>query len=121
MHVASIANRLAQAEGMDPMIPVIAALFHDAGKFAEGHYHSDGTIEEEESARIAEPLLRQFGMKASDIRRVLSGVRALYHDEGPESAGAILHDADFLSKFGAMRITTLPKPHCAVIRSDRQS
>ena len=107
MHVASIANRLAQAEGMDPMIPVVAALFHDAGKFAEGHYHSDGTIEEEESARIAEPLLRQFGMKASDIRKVLSGVQALYNEKSRKNrVGAILHDADFLSKFGAMGVAS---------------
>jgi HD superfamily phosphodiesterase len=107
MHVASIANRLAQAEGMDPMIPVVAALFHDAGKFAEGHYHSDGTIEEEESARIAEPLLRQFGMKASDIRKVLSGVQALYNEKNRKNrVGAILHDADFLSKFGAMGVAS---------------
>ena len=107
MHVASIANRLAQAEGMDPLIPVVAALFHDAGKFAEGQYHSDGTIEEEESARIAEPLLRQFGMKASDIRKVLSGVKALYNEKSRKNrVAAILHDADFLSKFGAMGVAS---------------
>jgi len=45
LHVASIADRLAIAEGIDPLIPVIAALFHDAGKFIEGEYHSDGTID----------------------------------------------------------------------------
>jgi uncharacterized protein len=107
MHVASIASRLAQAEGLDPLIPVVAALFHDAGKFAEGKYHSDGTIEEEESARIAEPLLRQFGMKAADIRKVLSGVKALYNEKSRKNrVGAILHDADFLSKFGAMGVAS---------------
>jgi HD superfamily phosphodiesterase len=105
MHVASIADQLAQAEGLDPFIPVVAALFHDAGKFAEGKYHSDGTIEEEESARIAEPLLREFGLKATDIRKVLSGVKALYNEQRRKnSIGAILHDADFLSKFGAMGV-----------------
>ena len=107
MHVASIANRLAQAEGLDPLIPVVAALFHDAGKFAEGKYHRDGTIEEEESARIAEPLLREFGMKAADIRKVLSGVKALYNEKSRKNrVGAILHDADFLSKFGAMGVAS---------------
>jgi uncharacterized protein len=107
MHVASIANRLAQAEGLDPLIPVVAALFHDAGKFAEGQYHSDGTIEEEESARMAEPLLRQFGMKAADIRKVLSGAKALYNGKRRKNrVAAILHDADFLSKFGAMGVAS---------------
>lgn len=107
MHVASIADRLAQAEGLDPLIPVVAALFHDAGKFAEGKYHSDGTIEEEESAGIAGPLLREFGMKAGDIRNVLSGVRALYNEKSRRNrVGAILHDADFLSKLGAMGVAS---------------
>ncbi|HTY62438.1 MAG TPA: HD domain-containing protein [Acidobacteriota bacterium] len=107
MHVASIASGLAREEGLDPLIPVVAALFHDAGKFAEGTYHRDGTIEEEESARIAEPLLRQFGMKAADIRKILSGVKALYHEKSRKNrVGAILHDADFLSKFGAMGVAS---------------
>jgi HD superfamily phosphodiesterase len=105
MHVASIARRLAQAEGVDPLIPVIAALFHDAGKFAEGKYHSDGTIEEEESARIAGTMLRRFGMNGVDIRRVLSGLKALYNEKSRKNRiGAILHDADFLSKFGALGV-----------------
>ncbi len=105
MHVASIAGQLARAEGMDPLIPVVAALFHDAGKFAEGKYHSEGTIEEAESARIAEPLLGESGMRPADIRRVLAGVRALYNERRRTNRiGAILHDADFLSKFGAMGV-----------------
>ena len=50
MHVTSIAYRLAQEEGIDPYIPIVAALFHDIGKFTGGRYHRDETIEEEESA-----------------------------------------------------------------------
>jgi HD superfamily phosphodiesterase len=105
MHVTSIAHQLACAEGLDPLIPAIAALFHDAGKFAGGQYHPDDTIEEEESARIAERLLRDFGMKKADIRRVLSGLRALYNEKAKNNTiAAIIHDADFLSKFGALGI-----------------
>jgi HD superfamily phosphodiesterase len=104
-HAASITYQLARAEHLDPLIPVIAALFHDAGKFAGGKYHSEETIEEEESARIAEGLLRQSGMKASDIRRILAGLRALYNEKAKKNAiAAILHDADFLSKFGALGV-----------------
>ena len=107
IHVASITEQLARAERLDPLIPVIAALFHDAGKFAEGKYHTDGTIEEEESARIAEPLLREFGMKTADIRKILSGIKALYNEQSRRNRiGAILHDADFLSKFGAMGVAS---------------
>jgi HD superfamily phosphodiesterase/predicted RNA-binding Zn-ribbon protein involved in translation (DUF1610 family) len=104
-HAASITYQLAQAEHLDPLIPVVAALFHDAGKFAGGKYHNEETIEEEESARIAGDLLLQSGMKASDIRRVLAGLRALYNEKAKKNAiAAILHDADFLSKFGALGV-----------------
>ncbi|MDR0841925.1 MAG: HD domain-containing protein [Acidobacteriota bacterium] len=107
MHVASIAEQLARSENIDPLVPVVAALFHDAGKFAGGRYHEEGTIEEEESAHIAEPLLRQFGMKASDMNRTLAGLRALYNENLRKNRiAAIIHDADFLSKFGAMGVAS---------------
>jgi HD superfamily phosphodiesterase/predicted RNA-binding Zn-ribbon protein involved in translation (DUF1610 family) len=105
MHATSIAYQLAQAERLDPVIPVIAALFHDAGKFAGGRYHSDETVEEEESARIARDLLPRYGMKPGEIRRVLSGLKALFTEKAKKnSVAAILHDADFLSKFGALGV-----------------
>ena len=104
-HVASIADRLAQSERVDPLIPVVAALFHDAGKFVGGKYHAEGTTEEMESARIAERLMREYGMKVTDIRKVLSGLKALYNESiGKNRIAAILHDADFLSKFGALGV-----------------
>jgi HD superfamily phosphodiesterase/predicted RNA-binding Zn-ribbon protein involved in translation (DUF1610 family) len=105
LHAASIAYQLALAEKTDPLIPVIAALFHDAGKFCGGKYHSDETAEEEISAQIAGKLLRQFGMKRADIRRVLSGLKALYNEKVRKNeVSSILHDADFLSKFGALGV-----------------
>jgi HD superfamily phosphodiesterase len=105
MHVASIADQLAQCEKIDPLIPVVAALFHDAGKFAEGQYHAEGTIEETESARIAERLLRKCGMKQSGRNQVLAGLKALYNENVRKNRlAAILHDADFLSKFGALGV-----------------
>ncbi len=105
LHTTSIAYQLAQLEGRDPLIPVVAALFHDAGKFAGGKYHSDETAEEEESARIARVLLRKSGMKSLEIRQVLSGLKALYNEKAKKNpTAAILHDADFLSKFGALGV-----------------
>lgn len=104
-HVASIAHGLAQAEGLDPLIPAVAALFHDAGKFAGGRYHEDDIAEEQEAARTAGPLLLRFGMKSTDVKRVLSGLEALYHEKAGKNAVAdLVHDADFLSKFGALGV-----------------
>lgn len=105
VHVASITCQLAYAEKQDPLITSIAALFHDAGKFAGGAYHSGENIEEEESARIAEQMLREAGMPGADRRRVLSGLKALYNEKcAHNGVAALLHDADFLSKFGALGI-----------------
>jgi putative nucleotidyltransferase with HDIG domain len=105
MHVASVADQLAQSEGMDPLIPVIAAFFHDVGKFAEGQYHAEGTIEEAESARIAGSILHKYGMKAADIKKTLAGLKALYNEGLKKNRlAAILHDADFLSKFGVLGV-----------------
>lgn len=105
LHAASLAYQLSVAENLDPLIPVVGALFHDAGKFAGGKYHSDDTPEEEESARIARELLQQFGMKNSDLRKVLAGLKALYNEkEKKNPVAAVLHDADFLSKFGALGV-----------------
>lgn len=107
MHVTSIAYRLALDEGLDPHIPTVAALFHDIGKFTGGRYHRDEIIEEEESAQIAERLLPEFGMKKGEIRRVLSGLRALYNEKIRKNrVAAVLHDADFLSKFGALGVAS---------------
>ena len=93
------------AENLDPLIPVVGALFHDAGKFAGGKYHTDDIPEEDESARIARELLDQFGMKSADVRRILAGLKALYKEKARKNAlAAILHDADFLSKFGALGV-----------------
>lgn len=105
MHVASITYQIACAENQDPLIPSIAALFHDAGKFIGGAYHSGEIIEEDESARIAERLLQKSGMKKTEIRKVLTGLKALYNEKLRDNrTSAIIHDADFLSKFGALGV-----------------
>jgi HD superfamily phosphodiesterase len=104
-HVASFAHQLALAEDLDPLIPTVVALFHDAGKFADGRYHADETAEEVESARVAAPILRGSGMKPADIKRVLSGLKALYSEGSAGNAAAdIVHDADFLAKFGYLGV-----------------
>jgi HD superfamily phosphodiesterase len=104
-HVASICHGLARAEGRDPVIPAVAALFHDAGKFASGGYHEGDRTEEEEAAKIAERILRDSGMATKDRQRVTAGLRGLYHPGARKNFIAdAVHDADFLSKFGALGI-----------------
>jgi HD superfamily phosphodiesterase len=105
IHVASLAYQLAVAEDRDPLMPAIAALFHDAGKFDQGQYHQDQEPEEEKAVRIAEGVLRSHKMKPASVRQVVSGLRALYFENANKNAVArILHDADFLSKFGALGV-----------------
>jgi hypothetical protein len=90
---------------MDPVIPAVAALFHDAGKFASGKFHADERAEEVEAASIADRTGREAGMKAKDIRRLTSGLLALYSKAARKNPIAdIVHDADFLSKFGALGV-----------------
>jgi HD superfamily phosphodiesterase len=104
-HVASLSFELARSEKMDPVIPVVAAFFHDAGKFAGGTYHKGERAEEESAAAIADRMLRQLGMSRIHIHRVLAGLRALYRAQAkPNPIADIVHDADFLSKFGALGI-----------------
>ncbi len=105
--VASLSLELARAAKKDPLPPAVAALFHDAGKFAAGTYHGRGQPEEEAAAAIADRIARQAGMNARQIRRLTSGLRALYNDSLPRNWIAdIVHDADFLSKFGALGVAS---------------
>jgi len=68
-HVAALAFDLARAEQAEPVAAAVAALFHDAGKFAGGAYHEGARPEEEESARLAQEILGEAGMKPGEVRR----------------------------------------------------
>ncbi len=103
--VAAMAAKLAVEEGTHPLHPVIAALFHDCGKFDCGCYHEDDTPEEEHSARRAEQLLAEAGMPDKDIRDILGSLIALYNEDLQDNdLTNIVHDADFLVKSGPMGI-----------------
>lgn len=105
VHVASLAHDLAVSEGLDPVLPVVAALFHDAGKFRGGEYHKGDRPEEEDAAALAEAVLAEEGARASDIARVGSALRALYAEKARRNVLAdVVHDADFLSKFGYLGV-----------------
>jgi len=105
VHVASLAHDLALAERVDPVLPSVAALFHDAGKFRGGTYHEGCVPEEEAAADLAAEALRMSGARPSDIGRVRKALRALYDEKARRNAIAdIVHDADFLSKFGYLGV-----------------
>ncbi len=101
VHVATLAQRIARDEKADPLDAVLAALFHDAGKFDGGAYHDAGVPEERRSAEAAAALLPGFGVDGARARRLDSALRSLYRSGARRNILAdIVHDADFLSKFG---------------------
>ncbi len=102
---AAIAQKLCVLEGIDPLVPVLVALFHDAGKFHDGEYHSDGIPEEEHAARLAGRMLGDLGMPKAEIDELLQALRALYDDRLPcAGAARVVQDADRLDKLGALGV-----------------
>lgn len=104
-HTAAIAHQLAQREGVDPLLPVLVALFHDAGKFHEGGYHQDNVPEEEHAAALAHVMLAEHGVARAEVEAVLAALRGLYNDRLPcGTACRIVQDADRLDKLGALGV-----------------
>jgi HD superfamily phosphodiesterase len=103
--VAGQSFRLAKAEKENPDLAALTALFHDAGKFAGGRYHADDKPEEEESARLARSILEDAGLEMASIGHVVRALRSLYNSGARRNRLAdIVHDADFLSKFGYLGV-----------------
>jgi uncharacterized protein len=102
---AAIAHALSAMEGVDPFLPALVALFHDAGKFHGGEYHKDDIAEEEHAAILAGTMLAEFGMERGEIDTALHALRALYDDRLPcDGPCRIVQDADRLEKLGAMGV-----------------
>lgn len=105
LHVASIAHQICRREHIDSLAPVIAAFFHDAGKFHEGDYHEDETAEEEVAASLAQKILTEEGVNKTITKAVTDGLTALYNEDVPDTeVSDIVHDADFLAKTGHLGV-----------------
>jgi len=103
--VASLAFRLARAEKEEADLAALAALFHDAGKFSGGRYRGDDKPEEEAAARLAREILEDAGLEMAEVGHVVRALRSLYNGGARHSRLAdIVHDADFLSKFGLLGV-----------------
>jgi HD superfamily phosphodiesterase len=102
--VASLAFRMARTEKEDADLAALTALFHDSGKFVGGRFRGDEKPEEEASARLAREILEDSGLEMTAVGHVVRALRSLYNGGGRSRLSDIVHDADFLSKFGLLGV-----------------
>jgi len=103
--VAALAERLGRAEGLDPAVCRLAALFHDAGKFAGGRYHEGDVAEEERSVTILRELAAVRGLEDAAVEQAADAILELYRDDpDPSPLGRVLFDADNLDKLGLLGV-----------------
>lgn len=101
LQVCSLVFRLCRMQQADSYLPVLVALFHDAGKFHHGTYHEAGVPEEEHSAVLARKFMDQHGFDIQVIEAVCASIQALYVESAEKTLPCnLVHDADCLVKSG---------------------
>jgi len=105
VQVCALLYRLCRLQEVDAEIPVLVGLFHDAGKFYHGSYHTMDVPEEEHSALFARGLLNNYGFDTHIIDSVTIAIQALYDESASSSVTSnLVHDADFLVKSGCIGV-----------------
>jgi putative nucleotidyltransferase with HDIG domain len=101
LRVAALAEKIGMLEGVDRTASRLAGLFHDAGKFTNGSYHSGKMKEEDGSVRILYEMTKGTGVRAELLDHVAEAILQVYSDASELSLLAkILFDADNLDKLG---------------------
>lgn len=101
IRVAAMAEKIGIRESVEPVACRLAGLFHDAGKFANGTYHSADIKEEDGSVRVLYKLTKDRGLQPDLVNQVAEAILQLYSKFSKMSLLAkILFDADNLDKLG---------------------
>jgi uncharacterized protein len=89
---------LARAEGVDPFLAELAALFHDVGRTQPGPEEEHGA----RSAVLAEPLLAELPLSDDEREAVLHAVHWHNSQRADSPLLLVLRDADMLDGLGAI-------------------
>ncbi|MCL2407735.1 MAG: HD domain-containing protein [Defluviitaleaceae bacterium] len=105
MRVAAIANQIAEAEGLNVLIVVVAAILHDVGKFETDVNADHGRV----SADVALPFLKSTNLTDEQVRHIHYAIavhvdgKAGYEYENTAEAETV-SDSDNIDRFGVYRI-----------------
>ncbi len=98
---ANIAEQLGRSEGIDTGTCRLAALFHDAGKFHQGHLHGDDTPEEVHSVEVLVDFAQRYELPKTQVDEISDAILQLYRDDPNLTPLAkVIFDADNLDKLG---------------------
>jgi len=102
--VGCIAHKIATAESLQPEPALLAGLFHDTGKFAQGKYHEDDIAEEEKAVQFVERILAgtEYQKWIPTVSRAI--VTMFLEEDATSSIGRAVYDADRLDKLGHMGV-----------------
>jgi len=107
LRVAALTEKLGRSEGLVPSLCRLAGLFHDAGKFADGHYHHDQRPEELRSVAVLRELGARHALDQDHVDAAAEAIEQLYRDDpDPTPLACVLFDADNLDKLGPLGIAS---------------